>query len=202
MEIPKENDVINSDSEELKQEEEALEEAKQDDIRNSIIEKYGLDEEDELVDKLVSDQLEQRKAFGKVVAQKRKWREMAGQPNKTETPTEKKPQTTETVDVSELVKKELEQRDLEQLDYPDELKAEIKKIAQVQGLSIRQASKDPYILYKKEQLDSDNKIEDGAASGTRKGSAEISLDKPPKFDMATEEGRKAAREWRKNLKEK
>ena len=60
-------------AEELKEEEIALQDSKEDEIRNSIIEKYELDEEDnaDLIQKLTEDIIAQRKSFGKVVSQKR-----------------------------------------------------------------------------------------------------------------------------------
>ncbi len=186
-------------SEELKQEEEFQSEAKEDEVRNSVIEKYGLDEEEqsELIDKLTSDQLEQRKAFGKVVGQKIKYREAATKekPPKEETPKE------ETPDVDALVNEKFEQRDLESMDLPDEIKSEVSKLAKAQGISVREAVKDSYIEFKKQEYDEAKKVEDATISPKSKGkSVKFDAQNPPEVDVSTEEGRKEWEEYTEWLK--
>ena len=75
----KKEEIPAPSSEELKEEEEALKESKDEEIRSQIVEKYGLDEDlnGETIDKLVEDFKEQRKIFGKAIRQKRDWREKA-----------------------------------------------------------------------------------------------------------------------------
>lgn len=75
----KPDDNLTPDSEELKQEDELLKDSTQDEIRSSVIEKYSLNEESQkdLIDGLVNDTLEQRKAMSKAIKQKRDWRSKA-----------------------------------------------------------------------------------------------------------------------------
>ena len=94
----KQGDNPTPSPEELKQEDEALKEANEEEVRTSIVEKYGLDTESQkdLVDKLVGDTLEQRKSFGKAIKQKREWRTKAQEaaippPVSTPAPSEVKP---------------------------------------------------------------------------------------------------------------
>ena len=74
------------DPKEKQQEEEALKEVKDDDIRSSVIEKYGLSEDDnsELIDKLVNDFRRGKKELSTAIRQKRDWR------TKAQTPKEEK----------------------------------------------------------------------------------------------------------------
>lgn len=190
-------------AEELKEEEIALQDSKEDEIRNSIIEKYELDEEDnaDLIKKLTEDIIAQRKSFGKVVSQKRALREKLS----TVKPIveEKKDKVTDPIlEAKKIVEEQFMQRDLEELEYSDDIKDEIKKIASMKGLSISKASKDPYIEYLKAQEETQKKIEKATISRTNKGSSYVVTDpdkplNPNDFDLSTEEGRNAWDEAKK-----
>lgn len=68
-----------SDAEEEKQDAEALNVPTEDEVREEVVSKFGLNEDSqsELVNKLVEDVLEQRKALGKAIRQKQDWRAKA-----------------------------------------------------------------------------------------------------------------------------
>lgn len=181
--------------EELAAEESALKESKVEEIRASVIEKYGLDEVDdsELIEKLSNDFVAQQKAFGKVVSQKRSWREKA---TGAKQPVEQK---GESKSDAEAIRQEVEEkfmkRDLEEIDASDELKEEAKKLAKLKDLTIRQAFKDPYIVFLKGQEDQQKKLEKSVISGKKNGIPTVidtskALD-PSDFDMSTKEGRDA-----------
>jgi hypothetical protein len=184
-------------AEELQEEEKALAETKEDEIRSSIIEKYGLDEDEQtdLVDKLTKDFVAQQKSFGKVVHQKRTWREKAltAKPEKKEdkgTPDDVLKKATE------LVEERFTQRDLDDLELSDELKEEVKKLAKLKSISIRKAFSDPYISYLKSQEEAEQKLDKATITRKNKG-ATVAIDtskplNPADFDLTTEEGRK---EW-------
>lgn len=182
-------------AEELEEEENALQDSKEDEIRNSIIEKYELDEEDnaDLIQKLTEDIIAQRKSFGKVVSQKRALREKLS----TIKPVEKKDKDLDPIlEAKKIVEEQFMQRDLEELEYSDDIKEEIKKLASMKGLSISKASKDPYIEYLKAQEETQKKIEKATISRTNKGSSYVVTDpdkplNPSDFDLSTEEGREA-----------
>lgn len=197
----KENEEILAPTpEELKQEEDALVESKEDEVRNSVIEKYGLDEEEQsdLIDKLTEDTLEQRKAFGKVVGQKIKYR-TAATPKASPEPSTV-PKKEEVSDVDSLVNQKFEERDLESLELPDEIKSEVQKLAKAQGISVRKAAQDPYIAYKKEAYEKEQQMEDATPSRTRKGTVvKFDASNPPKPDMSTKEGQEEWAEYKKFL---
>jgi hypothetical protein len=108
---------------------------------------------------------------------------------------------TQTVDPDEIrkqtteaVRAELEAQYLEDSDFPDDIKDAIKNVAKMNNISVKQAEKDPYIAYKIEQAVRDNRINEASIRSGRKAVPEESkstfLD-PSKFDLNTEEGRKA-----------
>jgi hypothetical protein len=103
------------------------------------------------------------------------------------------PQTIEPDAVRNQVREELENAYLEELEYPEDIKAEIKKVAKMNGVTIRQAEKDPYIAYKIDQAVQENRINEASIRSVRKTVPKETttfLD-PKKFDLNTEEGRKA-----------
>jgi len=191
---------------ELQQEEELLKSSKEDELRVKIIEKYGLDEveHETLIENLVKDRLEDQKRFGEVVGQKRKWREEA-----QKKPSE--PSKKESIDPDELLKKatevveqKFEQRDLNDLGLPDELKAEVQKVAKAQGISVRQAANDPYIQFKKDAWEKEQKTNEAAISRNNKTAATtiFDLDRPPKLDSnvdySTPEGKKVLEKFQQD----
>ena len=197
--------------EELKQEEEALKESNEDEVRSQVIEKYGLDEVDneDLIENLTKDTLEQRKAFGKVIQQKRTWREKAGEakpPVEPTVPTEE-PEAPETAtaltseQVSEQVTATLEKRDLDALEFSDELKEEVKDYAKLKGISVKKALDSKYIKHEL-AVEKGEEIADEASigSGTRKPTTKV-FSEPGIFDHSTEKGRKDFEKWEQEQKE-
>lgn len=94
------------------------------------------------------------------------------------------------------VREELEKEYLDNLEYPDDIKEEVRKIARLNKVSIKQALKDPYIDYKIGQAIQEERLLEGAVTSTRKSTPSQTagyLD-PRKFDLETEEGRTA---WNK-----
>jgi hypothetical protein len=102
----------------------------------------------------------------------------------------------------QAAREELESRDLEEMEYSDTVKDEIKAIAKAKGMSFRQAAKDGYIQYivaeeqQKAKLNAaaDNGAKKGTSVSTYDGSQPLSADK---FDLDSEEGRKAYQEAKK-----
>lgn len=175
-------------------------ELKTEEVRAKIIEEFGFDEVDdaERIDKLVTKEMDSHKKLSTAIRQKIEWRTKAAtapkeEPAKPAIETKKGPEDIEKV-VNSTIAKTLDQRDLESLDYPDEIKKDIQRIAQAQGISIKQAARDPYIVFKIDEHKKAEKAEEAAISRTNRSSGKksYSLDNPPDVDMSTEEGRK---EW-------
>jgi len=194
------DDNLKPTQEELQEEENALKESKVDEIRSSVIEKYGLEEgeNDELIDKLTKDIVAQQKSFGKVVSQKKSWREKALNSIKKEgVKKEDKNLTPEEIrqQAESAIEEKFIKRDLDDLEVSDTLKEEVKKLAKLKGLSIRQAFKDPYIAFLKTQEDNEKKLDKSIITGKKNGKPTL-VDptkalNPDDFDFSTAEGRKA-----------
>lgn len=200
MENIQNENIVSSD--EAKAEQEALEVAREEEIKNQVIEDYSLDpdEDFDLIDNLVIKEMANRKRLSDVIGQKIKWRERATA-GKTEKGTESKDdEGSKAVDIEAKVREQFEQRDLEELNYPDELKAEIKQLAKIQGVSVRKAAQDPYILFKKEKYDEEQRAEEATVSPKTKG-RQVKFDSQtlPEVDMATPEGRKTWEEYQEFL---
>ena len=194
--------------EEAKLEQDALAEAKVEEIRASVITEFGFDEETDKdrIDKLVNKEIDNRKKLSSAIGQKIKYRTEAqelgkkvvapaAQENKTVVPEEL---VRNTVDARLM--ETLEKRDLDAMPYPEDIKKEIQRIAKITGVSVIQAARDPYIVATKIAPWEKESGQDAAAiSRTNRGGASktISLDDIPEFDMTTPEGRKGWDDWKK-----
>ena len=197
-----ENEIVSPD--EAKAEQEALAVGKADEVRAKVVADLGLTDDDTnkpVIDKLVDRELSHQKKLSEAIGQKIKWRDQAkvakpNQPAKPETPVnadEIRKQTEATVRAT------LEQRDLDEMEYSDEIKAEIKRVAQIQGVSVRKATQDPYIQQRIAAVKSTERITE---AGTARSSKAIPLNAKgmPKFDFSTEQGRKEYDEWKADRK--
>lgn len=190
-------------------EQEALQESKVDEIRESVISEYDFDEEDdaERIDKLVEKEVSNRKKLSEAIGQKIKYRDLAkanDDPKPKEKAGKKVEDDSEDID-SKLDKKlneSLDKRDLDSLDYPDELKTEIKRISKATGVSIKEALQDSYIVHKVEEHENKSKEDNASISRTNKsvGKKSWSFENPPEVNVRTEEGRKVWEEYKEEMK--
>lgn len=183
---------------ELAAEQEAQQELKEDEVRSKIIEEFGFDPEGDKdrIDKLTADKIEQHKKLSTAIGQKIKHRTEAEELKKKVpvTPTEQaKP---DAADPKKIVDEALEKRDLDDMDYPEDIKKEIQRVAQIQKVSVKQASRDPYIVTKITEYEKQKKADEAAISrknssgGT--GKKNYTTERGPEVDMNTKEGRE---EW-------
>jgi len=190
--------------EELAAEQAALQDTKQEEIRANVIAEFGFDEvnDAERIDKMVTKEMDNRKKLSTAIGQKINYRTLLAQRPKDPVPPEKVETPDIDAKVKETVAQTLEQRDLESLDFPDDLKSEIKRVAQIQNVSIKQAARDPYIANKIADYEKEQKTEAASISRTNRSSGKqtFSLDNPPEVDMTTEAGRKAWDEYLKAMK--
>lgn len=194
--MDKETEIVSPD--EAKAEEEALAEAKEDELREKLSEELGIEPDSDLLDKLVERELGHKKKLSAAIGQKIDWRKKA-------TSSAPKPKTEDkeaALDVEKQIRAEFEARDLEELDLPDELKEDVKKLAQTLGVSVRKAAQDPYIVYRKQAIEQERKSDDATISRSASKGQKVRFDTttPPKVDMSTEEGRKTWKEYTEFLK--
>jgi len=191
----------------IEAEKEQLKESSEDEIRASVIEKYGLDEleQSDLVESLVKDKLEEKKKLTTAIGQKIKYREQL-QSKKEEKP-EEKPQLQPKVVLSEdeilkKVEERLNQKELDSLGLSDELKQEVQNYAKLRNVSITEAVKSPFIQFQIKEAEEKAKAEEASISSTHKTMAkrDFSNMSPKDFDLSTPEGRKEFEEYDKWLR--
>ena len=197
-------------SDEQKAEEEAQKEVNEDELREKLADDLGVDPEDEdqkeLLDKLVEREKSHREKLSGAIKQKITWREKAQKASEKPTDTPKDgdtPKKEETPDLDKLVDQKLDERleakELEALDFSDELKAEVKDLAKLKGISVREAAQLPYILNRKEEAEKEERIKNATPKRSNKGSYAQAVDpskplNPEDFDFNSEEGIKAWKE--------
>ena len=188
-------------SEEDLTDEENIRETEEDEIRGQIIEKYGLDELEniDLIDQLVEDDKEYRKKLSTAIKQKRKWREEA---QKKVPPKEEKGEEKSPSDIERIIDERFDQRELEASDLGDELKKEAQVYAKARGIRIKEALGSDYIGFLKEKEEQKKKEEEASTSFKRKSQAGRNFSKmsAEDFDVSTEEGQKEFEEYKKWLK--
>jgi len=197
------NDSHIETAEELEAEKEHLAEAKEDEIRDSIISEYGFDPEEdkERVDKLVARELSHKKNLSVAIKQKIGYRSKLGGDTSTKNPAKPDSQKEETPSVSDAVNQALEKERLEDMPYSDDIKEVIKQVASINKVSVKKAVNDPYVQSRIEQWKKDTDADEaalGRKDTTGKGGKGGDSDElvPPDFDLSTEEGRKDYDKWK------
>lgn len=184
-------------AEELEAEKQYQAVPKEDELRASIISEYGFDPEKdkERIDKIAARELDHKIKLSQAVGQKIKYRTDLH----TERSRKVEPTKVDATEIQRHVNDTLEARDLEALEYPDDIKKAISSVAKINGISIRQAQSDPYIQSKIETWKRDQGADEAGISRTnRSGGRTIMKDDPsipPDVDMNTEEGRKEYDAW-------
>lgn len=159
------------DPKEKQQDEEALKTVSDEDRSSQVVEKYGLDaeEDSELIAKIVESDKEGHEILSTAIGQKINWREQAQKPKEEikpggEKPEEKPQPSAPETDVGKLVKEGFEERDLISLDLSDEIQEEIKAYATAKGVSILEASKSEFIGFLKTKEEEKEREEESSAS--------------------------------------
>lgn len=197
-------------TEEANAEQEVLAEAKVEEVREKLSSELGLSEEDnkDLLDKLVTKELDSHKKLSTAVRQKIDWRTKATDGQSTDKPPTK---TAKAVGVSledvskaaeEAAEKKFAERDLNEMSHSDSIKEQIKKVSTLSNVSIRKAAEDPYIVSLIETEAKQAKIDEAADNGSAKGKSGVVIDTSKTldakdFDMSTEEGRTSWQEAKK-----
>lgn len=105
-------------------------------------------------------------------------------------------------DITNVVRQQLEERDLEALEVSDELKKEVQTYAKLQGISIKKAMNSDYIQFRKEKEELKLKTENASLTSKRKGTAkkDYSETQATDFDLTTPEGKAGFKEYKEWLK--
>jgi len=211
--IPMEQQNNTPSPEELQVEQESLAEVQDADLRSSVLDSLGLEADDnneDLVNKLVEREKSSRQKLSSAIGAKIKYRTELEKFNQK--PEQKKPEQSKTEFDADSIRKQTEQtvkaqfdeEYLEESEYSDELKAELRKVAKLNETTVRAATKDSYIQYLIEKETEGKRISEAAKNGggSAKSSKGNSGEMPDQFTdaayMATPEGQKAYDEWAKN----
>lgn len=196
---------------ELAEEQEALVDAKEEEVRNKIITDLGIEDDDstkDMIDKMVTREMDQRKTLSKAISQKIKLRDQinGGKPPVKTSPLKVGNLTVEeiTATAQKAAREEFDNRDLNSLNHSEKVKGEIKRVANIQNVSVLVAANDPYI---KSLIDTEKRqqdVDDAAKNGKGRTKTGITIDvskdlDPNQFDLSTAEGRA---EWTEAKKAK
>lgn len=104
-------------------------------------------------------------------------------------------------DIDKRVQAALDKRDLDAMEYSDDIKKAIKRVAAINETSVKAAESDPYVQTLIEKWKKDKEATEAALSRNNKtgGKAKFDPDHPPQFDFTTEKGRKEYDEWTEAL---
>lgn len=173
-----------------------------------ILKEAGVD--DEVVEETTNRVRTLEKQRGKKAEKLSKYEELGNveeikeQLNKDEDNEPKGKKTGEADDdeIDSKIEKKLQERDLKQLPYPDEVKEEIRDWADYKGISIQEAAQADHIQPKIEEWSKENDVQNASISRTGTKPTSKSTQETPDFDMTTEEGRKKWEEHKKKMKKK
>jgi len=192
--------------EEKESDAEATAEVKEEELKSKLAEDFGIDPEDEpeLFGKLLKDRKAQREILSKTIKQKINYREKLSKT--TEKKPEVKPKEGESpqgepfVLSEEAFNKKLDEReakrDLENLDLPEDVENEVKDLAKVKGISIKEAAKLPYIASRLKEAEDEERIKSATPKRKGRGSYAPIVDPskpldPSDFDLGSKKGQKA-----------
>lgn len=207
--MDEENKDLDSVSEEEKNlEEESQKEVTEDELKETLAEDLGLDPEtdEEVLTKIVEREKEHHERLSGAIKQKINWREKAqkASENPKDTPGKDKESNEDgEPDIDKLVDQKLnerlEARELETLDLSDELKEEVKDLAKLKGISVRDAAQLPYILNRKEEIEKEERLKKATPKRSKGGTYTSNIDptkplNPEDFDFDSEDGIKAWQE--------
>jgi hypothetical protein len=210
--MPKDEENLDGVSEEEKEfEDETQQEVTDNDLREKVTEDFGLDPEldDDLISKLVEREKSHHERLSGAIKQKISWREKAKKTSEQfqdKSGKDKESDNNGETDIDKLVEQKIaermEARELNSLDYPDNLKDEVKDLAKLKGISVGEAAKLPYILSRKEEVEREERVKKATPKRSKKGSYTPSYDpakplNPEDFDFDSEEGIKAWQEAKK-----
>lgn len=191
---------------------EATKEVNEDELRGKLAAEFGLDLESddnqEFIEKLVARERANHERLSVAIKQKIGWREKASaketSENLKDNPKDKK--GNDTADKSlELIRAELraefEARDLKDLNLPEEVTSEIKELARVRNISIREASELPYIKFRVDEVKKEKSLLEASTKRSKKGDVQIGdidFSKPLNpDDFKTESGAFDVAKWDK-----
>lgn len=196
--------------EELQVEQESLAEVQDSDLRTTVIDSLGLEDNEDnagIIEKALEREKDYRKKLSGAIGAKIKYREQLNQFKQTPSAEDKSKTELDAETIRKqqeaIVAERFNEEYLEDSDFTDEIKQEIREYAKYKGISAKAASKVPHIATMIEQAEQEKRTQEAAnnGSGEQKGVNGGGQGVPDRFTaayMATEEGRKDYDEWSAN----
>lgn len=190
--------------EELQVEQESLAEVQDNDLRSNVISSLGLDEsnlDEDLVNKLVEREREHRAKLSGAIGAKIKYREQLQQfSQKSEQTQPKGTPAADSKTTEQIVAERFNEEYLEDSNYPDEIKAEIREWTGYKNVSAKAAEKAPHIQAMIAEYQKEQQLKEAAENGGGKGKGSSDDGTmPARFNdpayMATQEGRDDYDKW-------
>lgn len=192
---------------------EQTKEVNDDELREKLAGDLGIDSESEENQQLLERLIEREKAnherLSVAIQQKIKYRELANakdtSANLKDIPKDKKSNIDSADKGIELIRaeiwNELEKRDLKSLGLPEEIEQEVKDLARVRNISVREASEQPYIKFRIDDLKREKSLLEATTKRSKKGEIRISdidFSKPLDYeDFKDESGKFDTEKWDK-----
>lgn len=186
------------------------------DLRSELVESLGLtDDEDhkEIIDKAVEREQKLRSGYGELLGKKyiplkKAYQEVLNDPRLKEQGKENKDLDSDELrkQQEQIVAERFNEEYLEDSEFSDDIKQEIREWTKYKGVSAKAATKTPHIASMIAEFEKEQRNAEAANNGTSQGGTQKvqGASMPEKFNdpkyMATEEGRKAFDEWSKENK--
>lgn len=204
-----ETEDLKPSEEEIQEDEAAQAEVKEDEIREKLATELGIEDSEDnkdLLDKMVAREMTNHGKLAKAIGQKIKFRDLASgkKPDSGKKPvqTAKPKESEDNRTTEEIMEEKFMQRDLDEMDHSDSIKDQIKKVAQMNGISVRKAEQDSYIQHLIAEEAKSKAVDNAAKNGKNNSKTGTVVDvskplDPADFDLSTEEGRA---EWQEAKK--
>jgi len=177
---------------------------KEEEVRASVIAEFGFDEatDAEKITKMVKKEMDSREKLSKAIGQKVKYRTDYEALKGAQVTPPKPTSDASAPDFSKVLDDRLRERDLDDLNLPDDIRKETDEWARFKGISVKQAAKAPHIAAKINDYEAERKTEEAAITRKNRtgGKQTVSIDNPPQVDLKTPEGRKTWDEWKEALR--
>lgn len=199
--------------EEQKADEEGTKEVNSEELKDKIAQEMGLnpDEDSELLEKIFKREQAHHERLSGAIKQKISYREKFKNLTSEKPPTKEAAKATSPQDIDKMVDEKLnarwEERELDALNLSDDIRVEVKDLAKLKGITVREAHKLPYIQSRiMESSKKDKLLKNTPKRGGQGGSYQTNIDitqelNPQDFDLSTEEGRKAWNEAKSQRRE-
>lgn len=177
----------NIDLDEQTADEEALKEVNDDDLRLELAEELGLDPESEeqskVLDTMIERERKNREMLSGAIRQKRKWRDRAESKFDDEKADDSEGKNSKSGDsedndksFDEKFEEKMAEIELKRMNLPDNIEQEVRDLAKLKGISVREAAEHPFIVQMKADYEKEERVKGATPRRSKRGSYVSSVD--------------------------